>query len=70
MVDLDRPHVVPNTDVWSAVAYDLTAADVRHTVIEGRVLMRDRVLATIDERPVLDRMKQLRRERTRAGERG
>ena len=70
VVDLDRPHVVPNTDVWSAVAYDLTAADVRHTVIEGRVLMRDRVLATIDERPVLDRMKQLRRERTRAGERG
>jgi 5-methylthioadenosine/S-adenosylhomocysteine deaminase len=68
VVDLDRPHVVPNTDVWSAVAYDLTAADVRHTLVEGRVLMRDRVLTTIDERRVLDRMKQLRRERRAAEE--
>jgi 5-methylthioadenosine/S-adenosylhomocysteine deaminase len=68
VVDVDRPHVVPNTDVWSAVAYDLTAADVRHTVVEGRVLMRDRVLTTIDERTVLDRLKQLRRERRAAEE--
>lgn len=66
VVDVDRPHVVPNIDVWSAVAYDLTAADVRHTVVEGRVLMRDRTLTTIDERAVLDRMKQLRRARRAA----
>lgn len=64
VLDLDRPHVVPNTDVWSTVAYGLTAADVRHTVVEGRVVMRDRVLTTIDEPAVLHRMKQLRRERT------
>jgi 5-methylthioadenosine/S-adenosylhomocysteine deaminase len=68
VVDVDRPHVVPNTDVWSAVAYDLNAADVRHTVVEGRVLMRDRVLTTIDEKTVLDRLKQLRRERRAAEE--
>jgi 5-methylthioadenosine/S-adenosylhomocysteine deaminase len=68
VVDVDRPHVVPNTDVWSAVAYDLSSADVRHTVAEGRVLMRDRVLTTIDERTVLDRLKQLRRERRAAEE--
>jgi 5-methylthioadenosine/S-adenosylhomocysteine deaminase len=63
VVDLGRPHVVPNTDVWSAVAYALTAADVRHTVVEGRVLMRDRVLTTIDEPRAMHRVKQLRRER-------
>jgi 5-methylthioadenosine/S-adenosylhomocysteine deaminase len=66
VVDMHRPHVVPNTDVWSAVAYDLAAADVRHTVVDGRVLMRDRLLTTIDEAAVLDRMLQLRRERTAA----
>jgi 5-methylthioadenosine/S-adenosylhomocysteine deaminase len=65
--DLDRPHVAPNDDPWSAVAYGLTAADVRHTVIDGRVLLRDRALTTIDERSVLDRISELRRSR-RAGE--
>jgi 5-methylthioadenosine/S-adenosylhomocysteine deaminase len=62
--DLDRPHVAQNTDPWSAVAYGLTAGDVRHTVVDGRVLLRDRVLTTIDERAVLHRITELRRMRT------
>jgi 5-methylthioadenosine/S-adenosylhomocysteine deaminase len=67
--DLDRPHVAPNADPWSAVAYGLTAADVLHTVVEGRVLMRDRALTTIDERSVLDRITGLRRARAAGEER-
>ena len=63
-VDLAGAHVVPNPDVWSAAAYGLTSADVRHTVVDGRVLLRDRVLQTIDEPAVLDRMTRLRRSRT------
>jgi 5-methylthioadenosine/S-adenosylhomocysteine deaminase len=55
---------MPNTDVWSAVAYGLTPADVRHTIVDGRVLLRDRVLRTIDEASVLDRMTELRRTRS------
>ena len=64
VADLHRPHVVPNTDVWSAVAYGLTASDVRHTLVDGRVLLRDRVLQTLDEASVLDRMTELRRIRS------
>jgi 5-methylthioadenosine/S-adenosylhomocysteine deaminase len=55
-------------DTHAQLAMNLTAADVRHTVVDGRVLMRDRVLTTIDEKTVLDRMKQLRRERAAAEE--
>lgn len=65
--DLETPHVAPNDDPWSAVAYGLTAADVRHTVVDGRVLLRDRTLTTIDERAVVERITELRRRR-RAGE--
>ena len=65
-VESARPHVAPNLDPWSAVAYSLGAADVRHTVVEGRVLMRDRVLTTIDETAVLARMARLRRPGTEA----
>jgi 5-methylthioadenosine/S-adenosylhomocysteine deaminase len=67
-VESARPHVAPNLDPWSAVAYGLASADVRHTVVEGRVLMRDRVLTTIDEPAVLDRMARLRRARSEAFE--
>jgi 5-methylthioadenosine/S-adenosylhomocysteine deaminase len=67
--DPDRLHVAPNNNPWSAVAYGLTAADVRHSVIDGRVLMRDRVLTTIDERAVLDRITEVRRTRTAGEER-
>jgi 5-methylthioadenosine/S-adenosylhomocysteine deaminase len=64
VVETARAHVVPNLDPWSAVAYASSAADVRHTVVDGRVLMRDRVLTTIDEPAVLERMSRLRRARS------
>jgi 5-methylthioadenosine/S-adenosylhomocysteine deaminase len=67
--DLAGLHVAPNADPWSAVAYGVTAADVRHTVVDGRVLLRDRVLTTMDEGDVLARINDLRRAR-RADEEG
>jgi 5-methylthioadenosine/S-adenosylhomocysteine deaminase len=67
--NLDGLHVAPNEDPWSAIAYGLTAADVRHTVVDGRVLMRDRMLTTIDEGSVLDRLRGLRRAQTAGEER-
>lgn len=59
--DLEGLHVAPRSDPWSAVAYGLTAADVRHTVVDGRVLLRDGVLTALDERTVLSRLTDLRR---------
>lgn len=49
VLDLGGPHPRPRHDPWSALAYAAHAADVRDTVVEGRVLMRERVLTTLDE---------------------
>ncbi|GAA2111297.1 amidohydrolase [Actinomadura alba] len=49
VVDLNAPHLLPRHDPWSTLAYAATAADVRDTVVAGRVLMRDRHLTTLDE---------------------
>ncbi|MFB7505952.1 amidohydrolase [Streptomyces broussonetiae] len=54
VLDLDAPHLRPAHDPWSTLAYTAQAADVRDTVVDGRVLMRDRRLLTLDERAVLD----------------
>ncbi|KUL51571.1 amidohydrolase [Streptomyces sp. NRRL S-1521] len=53
VVDLGRPHLAPRHDPWSTLAYAAAAGDVRDTVVDGRVLMRDRVLRTLDESAVL-----------------
>ena len=55
VVDLDRPHLTPAHDLVSHLVYAASAADVRHTVCDGRVLMRDRDVKPFDEDAVAAR---------------
>ena len=48
VLDLDRAHLTPHHDLVSHLVYAATGADVRHTVCDGEVLMRDRELLTLD----------------------
>jgi len=48
VLDLDAPHLTPRHDLVSHLVYAASAADVRHTVCDGRVLMRDREVLTMD----------------------
>ncbi|MFK0112740.1 amidohydrolase [Streptomyces sp. NPDC091217] len=59
VVDLDAPHLRPRHDPWSTLAYAAHSADVRDTVVDGRVLMRGRELLTLDERAVLAAVEDL-----------
>ena len=49
VVRLDRLHAVPVKDVVSALVYSAEGNDVDSVIIDGRVLMRERKLLTIDE---------------------
>ena len=55
VIDLEKPHLTPAHDLVSHLAYAVAAADVRHTVCDGRVLMRDREVLTLDETAVRKR---------------
>ncbi|MFC7133028.1 MULTISPECIES: amidohydrolase [Salinibaculum] len=48
VLSLDAPHLTPPHDLVSHLAYAASGSDVRHTVCDGQVLMRDRELTTID----------------------
>ncbi|MFV0130432.1 amidohydrolase [Streptomyces sp. HMX112] len=48
LVDLTGPHVQPVHDPATALVFSARSADVRTTVVDGRVLMRDRRLLTVD----------------------
>ena len=53
VLDLDQPHLTPPHDFVSHLAYAANGSDVRHTVCDGQVLMRDRDVRTLDEQAVL-----------------
>jgi len=49
LVDLDSPHAVPCSNPFSHAAYVLGGSDVATVIIEGRTIMLDRQLLTVDE---------------------
>ncbi len=54
VVDLRGPHASPRVeDAVGQLVYSGRSADVRHVLIDGRVVMRDRELLTMDEASVL-----------------
>jgi len=55
VVDLDAPHLTPVHDPVSHLAYAARGSDVRHTVCDGEVLMRDREVLTLDAEAVRER---------------
>lgn len=49
IVDFDGLHQTPVYDFYSHLVYTTKASDVRTVVIDGKVVMRDRKLLTLDE---------------------
>jgi 5-methylthioadenosine/S-adenosylhomocysteine deaminase len=62
VVDLKRPHLQPVYDPFSLLVYSANGADVRDVIVNGRVLMKDRVFQTIDAREVMGRVREIARQ--------
>jgi 5-methylthioadenosine/S-adenosylhomocysteine deaminase len=60
VVGLDEPRLHPLYDAVSHLVYVAKGADVRHVVVEGRVIMRDRRVLTLDEKAVVAEADRLR----------
>jgi 5-methylthioadenosine/S-adenosylhomocysteine deaminase len=54
VLDVRRPHAVPQYDPYSHLVYAARSADVRHTLVDGSVLVRDGKLTTIDEAALVE----------------
>jgi 5-methylthioadenosine/S-adenosylhomocysteine deaminase len=52
-VSLDGAHVVPTADPASAIVYACRSTDVRHVVVDGRPVVRDATVLTLDARRVI-----------------
>ncbi|HEY0379586.1 MAG TPA: amidohydrolase [Pyrinomonadaceae bacterium] len=60
VVDLDDLNQTPLYNIYSQLVYATKADDVRTVVVEGRVIMRDRRLLTLDEKDIKARARVFR----------
>ncbi len=56
IVDLKKPHLTPVYNICSQLVYAASGADVQTSVINGKIVMRDRQLLTIDVEEVMDKV--------------
>jgi 5-methylthioadenosine/S-adenosylhomocysteine deaminase len=62
VVDTGAPHAVPMYNVYSQIVYALKASDVRTAVIAGKIVMEDRRMLTLDEKAILAKSQEYRRQ--------
>ena len=48
MIDMNQPHLTPLYNCYSQIVYATRGADVKTSIINGKVIMKDRRLLTID----------------------
>ncbi|MFC7011920.1 amidohydrolase [Streptomyces viridiviolaceus] len=56
LVDLTGPHTQPVHDLAATLVHSARSADVRTTIVDGRILMRDRELLTLDVPAVVEEL--------------
>jgi 5-methylthioadenosine/S-adenosylhomocysteine deaminase len=54
LVDRDRPHLAPDRDLWSTLAFAARGTDVRMTMVDGEVLVERFTLTRLDGSAVAD----------------
>jgi 5-methylthioadenosine/S-adenosylhomocysteine deaminase len=58
ILDLERLHIAPRPEVISSIVYAAQAQDVRTVLIDGRVVLRDGELTTLNEREVIEEARE------------
>jgi 5-methylthioadenosine/S-adenosylhomocysteine deaminase len=61
VLDLHRPHLQPVYNLPSHLVYSASGADVREVIIDGKLVMEDRKLLTLDEEEILRKASEYQR---------
>lgn len=59
LVDFQKPHLYPRTDIVSHLVYSVKGSDVDTTIVDGKVIMRNRMVLTMDEPVVLQKAQEV-----------
>ena len=59
VLDFDSPNLTPCYDIYSHLVYSVASHDVCHTMVNGRWLMFDRELLTLDEQAIKAKVRKI-----------
>ncbi len=59
VIDLNQPHLCPVYDPISTLVYSATGADVKHVVIDGKILMKEREVLGLDSEEIMARVRRI-----------
>ena len=49
LIDIDQPHIIPTHNLLNTLTEAVDTGDIRDVVVNGKVLMKDRVVLSLDE---------------------
>ena len=58
ILDVDKPHLTPMYSPFSHLVYAVRGHDVKHTIINGSIVMEDRRIGTLDTTEIMARAKE------------
>jgi len=58
LIDLNRPHLTPLYNEYSHIVYAVNGSDVDTVLINGKVVMKNRTLLTIDENEIMEMVRE------------
>ena len=59
ILDFRKPHLYPRTNIISHIVYSSSASDVNTTIVDGKILMRNREVLTLEEFAVLEKAQEI-----------
>ncbi|MEM2440729.1 MAG: amidohydrolase [Candidatus Bathyarchaeia archaeon] len=55
LVDLSKPHLKPLHNVYAALVYSARGSDVETVIVDGKIIMENREVKTLDEEAVMEK---------------
>ncbi len=62
IIDMRKPHLTPLYHIYSHLVYAAQGSDVSTAIVNGKILMRERKILTVDEEEVKEEIKRISRK--------
>jgi len=59
LIDANKPHLKPLHDIYAALVYSARGSDVNTTIVDGRIIMDERSIKTVNEYEVIERSEEV-----------
>lgn len=59
IIDMNKPHLCPIHDIYSHLAYSVNGADVETVIVNGNIIMENRVIMSIGEKEIINKCSEI-----------